>query len=97
MKSLSNQFLAGARFSPDQHRRVASGDPSDGLVNLLHRGALADDLVRGLWSLELHTQLLDLGRHVLVIEKPAHGEQDIIELEWLGYVVEGPQLDGLDG
>ena len=41
-----HQFLAGAGFPPDEHGGVGGRHPADGLVDLLHGLAAADDGVR---------------------------------------------------
>ncbi len=38
-----DQLLAGAGFPPDQHGGLGGGDPPDGLVDILHGLAAADD------------------------------------------------------
>ena len=40
-----DQLLARPAFSPHQHRHVLRGHPADGLVNVLHRRAVADHAV----------------------------------------------------
>ena len=40
-----HEFLAGTALAEDQDHRVLRGDPTDGLVDLLHGRGVADDLV----------------------------------------------------
>jgi hypothetical protein len=46
MDSASDQFLSGTGFTVDQHRRIDSRDVANLLIDLLHRGAFAQEIVK---------------------------------------------------
>ena len=92
-----DQFLAGAALAGDQHRHVLGGDAADGLVDLAHGRAGADDGavhvgVRG-----------GLGDHGRLAHPPGHLQRladhppQLVQVERLEQVVVGALLHRLDG
>ena len=82
---------------PDQHRSIAPRHSADGLVHVLHCQSVADDPVGWIRSLQLYPELLDLGSQLLIVEEPTHREEDVVQFKGLRDIVEGTQLDRLDG
>ena len=91
-----HQFLAGARIAPDQHRGVGGRHPADGLIDLLHGFALADDGIRGR-GIRGHVQFHPGAHEAPRLQGLGDQGQDIRNLGGLEDVFEGPQLGGLDG
>ena len=97
MKGLGDKLLAGAGFAGDEDGRVGLRDLSDGLVDLLHGRGIADDPLRLHERADLIAQHLDLAGQVPVLDDTLHGMADLVELEWLGDVVERAELHRPDG
>ena len=68
VKRLGYQFLSRAALASDQDGRAAIGDLFDLDVDILHRRALADQVVKSVASYDLCTELFDLLLEFLVIE-----------------------------
>ena len=92
-----DQLLAGAALAGDQHRDVLGGDAADGLVDLAHGRAGADD---GTDDIVLRRSLHDHGRlahrpnHV---QRLAHHAPELVQVERLEQIIVGSLLHGLDG
>jgi hypothetical protein len=87
---VGDHFLAGARLATDQHRGVGPGHLGDLLVDLLDRGAVADDAAERVFVAQLVAQVLVLFSEAAAIGLDAppqlqglrdHGGHDPIELE----------------
>ena len=92
-----DQFLAGAALAGDQHRHVLGGDAADGLVDLAHGRAGADD---GAVHVRVRRGLGDHGR---LAHPPGHFQRladhppQLVQVERLEQVVVGALLHRLDG
>ena len=91
-----HQLLAGPALAGDHRGGGAVRDLADGLEDLAHPGALADDVVEAVLRLELLPEVEVLVAEALALERPSDDEVDLVELERLGDVVVGPELHGLD-
>ena len=90
-------LLAGPALPGDEDGRVRRGHLLDEDVDLLHRPALADHLLEAVAVLEV-----PLEEDVLLLEapggqSPADDDLQLLDVEGLDDVVEGPGLQGLDG
>ena len=92
-----HQFLARARFSPDEDRGVRGRHPAHGLVDLLHGLAAPDDGFQGRaipgTTSSLHPRAHEAPRFQGLVDE----DQDLGDFEGLEDVVEGAHLGGLDG
>ena len=92
-----DQLLAGAALAGDQHRDVLSGDAADGLVDLAHGGAGADD---GAVHVGVRRRFGDHGR---LAHPPGHLQRladhapQLVQVERLEQVIVGALLHRLDG
>ena len=92
-----DQLLAGAALAGDQHRHVLGGDAADGLVDLAHGRAGADD---GAVHVRVRRGLGDHGR---LAHPPGHFQRladhppQLVQVERLEQVVVGALLHRLDG
>ena len=59
MNRAGHQLLSGAAGAVDQHRTVAVRDHRQELEESLHRWTPADDVTKGIASLELSAQIFD--------------------------------------
>ena len=90
-------LLAGPAFPGDEHGRVRRAHLLDEDVDLLHRPALADHLLEAVAVLEV-----PLEQDVLLLEAPggqppADDDLQLLDVEGLDDIVQGPRLEGLDG
>ena len=95
MDGLGDQLLPRARLALDEDGRIGGRGAADHLVDLLHRGGLADDQLVAL--LELATEPLEVARQTAELHGAADEDLDLVEVERLGQVVIGAALGGLDG
>src|SRR5262249_18296586 len=94
-----DQFLAGAALAVDQDRAVGRSDGADGLLELLHSAAGADDIVQRVAGRGVTPEsevLLAEGR---LFEGPVDGQLDFVDQSGaLTDVIGGATSpDGLDG
>jgi hypothetical protein len=87
-----DEFLAGARFTGDQHRHAGARQPADRAKHLLHRGRLAQHLrnPRG-----RRRRLFGASSHL--VRGAAHQVHRLVDVERLGQVFERAALVGRDG
>ena len=97
MEGLGDQLLAGAALAEDEHVALRRRGQADEVEDLLHRRALADDLVEAVALLELLLERAVLARQAALFEAFADGEQDLFVLERLGDVVESADAHRFDG
>ena len=92
-----DQFFAGAAFAGDQHRGVGGRDGLDGVKDLLHGFALADDVLGtgdfGDGFAQAHVFFFG----AFVSERLLHQMRDLVGIERLGDVVVGAVLERGDG
>ncbi len=94
---LGHQLLARAALAEHEDVALRRRREPDELEDLLHRLALADDVVEGEALPELLLERAVLGREPPLLQPLADGEQHLLVLERLGDVVERPLAHGLDG
>ena len=94
---LGHQLLAGAALAQDQDVALGRRGELDQVVDLLHRLALADQVVEPEALAELLLQVPVLGGEPPLVQPLADGEHHLFVLERLGDVVEGPLAHRLDG
>ena len=92
-----DQLLAGAALAPDQHRDLRHRDATDGLEDLLHDGAAAEQAPELILRRDLRAQPHHLALQLAAREQLAHLDAERLHLEGLGQVVGGAELHGLDG
>jgi hypothetical protein len=91
-----DQLLAGAALAGDQHRRGRAGDPADQSEDLLHGLGPRDDVLEAVLALDLALQPRDLSPQRALGQRLVDQEQELLDLERLGDVVVGAELDRLD-
>jgi hypothetical protein len=92
-----DQLLARARLARDEHVGVGRRNAPDEGEDLLHGRRAADDVVQAIAAADLLAQTGDLGAQGAFGEGLVDAEQKLIDLEGLGDVVVGAQLDRPDG
>ena len=95
MNRAGDQLLAGAAFAGDEHGGVGCRALRDQPVHLLHPRARPDHVVQAVPGIhgELEIQVLLPQRPAL--ERPGHGELELLRVEGLRQVVEGAELHAL--
>ena len=91
-----NQRLAGAAFAGDQHGGLGVGHGVDHVEDFQHAMIVADDVLHAEAQVELGLERLVLLDHLLLVERPLDGHQQLFVDQRLGQEVEGPEADGLD-
>jgi hypothetical protein len=91
-----DQLLAGAALAGDEHRRRRAGDAADQREDLAHRLAAGDDVGEAVGLLDLALEAGDLAAQAALAQRLAGDQQELLDLEGLGDVVVGAQLDGAD-
>jgi hypothetical protein len=91
-----HELLARARLAHDQHRALRLRHQLDLPEQVLDRAALADDAVVVELLVPLAAEVAVLGAEPLVVEGAACHHEQLVDLEGLLQVVEGPELHGLD-
>ena len=86
-----HQFLAGAAFTQDQYSQIVAQDAGDHAVDVLHRLASADQR-QAIGRLGI-VFLLD----AMTIRRLARGAHQLVKIERLGEILEGPGIAGPDG
>lgn len=88
MQGAGHQFLAGATFTPDQHRRLGGCQLAQQLAQLADRAAFTQQLVGGFLDLA-HAPAAQAGH----AEGTAQGYLHPGYVEWQGMEVEKPLAD----
>jgi hypothetical protein len=95
VQRLGHQLLAHTGLTQDQHAGVGPGDLLDGVEDLLHLRALADDVLE-----PGHDRVpvvgLDLGQQPAVLQTAVDLQLELGQIEGLEHVIVGPGLHGLD-
>ncbi len=92
-----DELFARARFTADEHRRVALGDLLDDVEHALQRGARPDDAVELIDVLLGAAEVLEFVLQALQLERLLDLDLHFLDLERLLHVVEGAALHRLDG
>jgi len=91
-----HKFLPRARIASNQNRRIRRGNPSDGLVDILHNLAPANDAFPvGHFGCGIHIHRRT--HETAGLQRLSYNRQHIRDVEGLEEVVEGTHLRGLDG
>ncbi len=96
MQDAGDQLLAGTSLACDEHRRVGVSDAADGLVDLLHRGAVSDEGVGRVTLADERAELEYLVVEAAAVEVPLEGLSHLVDVERLGDVVVGAQSHRFD-
>ena len=91
-----DQFLARARLAGDEQIGGRCGHAPDEREDLLHGSRAADDVVQAIAAADLLTQAGHLVAQGALGQGLVDAEQELIDLEWLGDVVVGTELDSAD-
>src|SRR3990172_3611095 len=89
-------LLSGAALAAQQHRGIVVGDARDQGVDLLHPGVAPHQVLEAVLPRHLGAEVHDLLHELLLLEHALDQGQDLVDVQGLGDVVKGPQLDGLD-
>ena len=93
----SHQLLARAALAGDQDWHILTGHPADRFINLLHRGASANDGVSSV------VDRLALGNHGRYLHHAANGQgsvdnlSQLREFQGLQEIFESPQFHRFNG
>src|SRR6185503_7701017 len=79
-----HELLAGAALARDHHRRRAVGDLPDGVEDVEHLPALADEGLERALLAQLTPEGLVLVLQPLALERVRDRQADLVELERLG-------------
>ena len=95
MDRARDQFLAGSRFSGDEHAGIGARDFFHDAEDRLDRIALADDVFEAILLAQFAAQKMIFLEQRLGFERVAHLIFQMIIREWLGDVVVGALLQRL--
>jgi hypothetical protein len=93
---IGDRLFPGAGLAGDQHINIGAGDAADRLEDFQYPRRGADDLFLGVAFAELRLERLDLIGEFLALEEVVDRDEHMVEVEWLGDVVVGPELNRLD-
>ena len=96
MDCFGDEFLACATLTIDEHSCVRWCHTIDHLADVLHRLALAHDIVELVPRTQLRLQINVLGQRLGEFEGPLNRNEQFVHLEGLSHVVKCAQLEGLD-
>jgi hypothetical protein len=91
-----DQLLAGAALAGDQHRRDGAADALDEREHRLHLRALADDVVEGVFLLQLAAQVDVLVGQLGAFERLLGDDLQLLDVERFRHVVVGAELHRFD-
>ncbi len=92
-----DEFLAGAGLALDQHGAVHRRDQLEALEHLLHRAALADDVVEAVAIAQLRPQFGVLLPQARLVDGGRQHARQLRQLHRLDEEVDGAALDGRHG
>ena len=95
MDGAGDELLAGAALARDEHGGQAVGGLPDGLEDLEHLAAPADEVVEAPLAAELPLERLVLVPEALALQRVREDELDLVHLERLGDVVVRAELHRL--
>lgn len=90
------QLFAGAALAEDHHRRRRIGNLSNHVDDLAHARRAGDDPLHAKAIVELPLEAGVLLEDLVALAGLAHCHEDLLLVERLGHVVEGPELDRFD-
>ena len=97
MQRIGDQFLAGAAFPENQHRLLRRGKAANGLEDVEHGRCLADQMfVFRVVARSSRFQGPDLIYQHGLGQCSTDREQNLVQVEWLGDVIERAELHGFD-
>ena len=91
-----HELLAGTGLAGDEDGALGFRDPLGAENDLLHHPAPADDAVVIELLVALAAQIAILGAQLLMVERPADHDEELVDLERLLEIVECPELHRLD-
>ena len=91
-----DQLLARPALALDQHRGIRHRHLADHVLDLLHRGRRADELVDGELFAEARTQRMHLAAEEPSLHEPAHQVSELVEDQRLRQIVVRAFLQRLD-
>ena len=94
---LGDEFLSRTAFARDQHARASVRDALDQIEDRLHSARAADDVVEAIASVDLGAQLTVFLEESSLTERLLDDDLNLVDLEGLLDVVEGPLLHRFDG
>src|SRR5262245_1489321 len=94
MNRARDHFLAGAAFTDDEDIDSEVAYVSDELKNLPHPGALTDDIVESIPTVNLLAEPFDLALQAVLLERTGDLNKDFICAERLGHIVERSCVHG---
>ena len=97
MQCPGNQFLAGAGLSPDQHGGIGFGHVAYQGKDFLHSSILPHYLMKPILGGNLFPQSLHFPGQGMLFHGLLNDGNQLIIIDGLGQVIEGPQFHGLDG
>ncbi len=96
MDRLGDQLLACPAFARNQNGGVGGGHAAHHLTDPFHGATLGNDRFEDHLGLELPLERLVLAQRGVVVQRPFDCYKEFVDLEGLGQVVEGPELERLD-
>ena len=97
VNGLSNQLLAGAAFSENQHRAFSGSDSSDCLIHFHHDGGFADDRP---WLLRVFSFFSACAFSILdcaLRQRSGHSLFELLQIHGLGDKIKSSFMNRLDG
>src|SRR5213079_2989067 len=91
------ELLAGARFARDEDAGIRGRGLADQLEHAPDAGALADDRPGTVGALQVALQDGVLARDAALVQRPRDGVQELVVVERLDEVVDGPGAQRADG
>jgi hypothetical protein len=93
-----DEFFTATAFALDQDRRLVIDNLSDDFVNPLHARAGADDIDAGFEALfHFFLELAEITGELAAIHGAFDQDQNLVEIERLGDVIEGAAFHRADG
>ena len=91
-----DELLAGAGLAGEEHRAARFGDELCPADHVEHGAAAADEAVVVELGVALAEQIAQAGARALILEQPAHGDEQLVDVERLLQIVACAQLHRLD-
>ncbi len=97
VERLGYQFLSGPAFAGDENGRAAVGDLFDLAVDLLHRAALSDEVVKSVALRHLGPKLFHFAFEFLRVKRTVDDDAEFFDIEGFRQVIRCAQFHGIDG